>query len=70
MTLMDVQAKSSDNSLEPGPLYWELASSAARVPGPRQLVPEPSKWVGGGGGAVEEDYMTRLDLNELQILRS
>ena len=55
MTLMDVQAKSSDNSLEPGPLYWELASAAARVPGPRQLVPEPSKWVGGGGGAVEED---------------
>ena len=47
MTLLDCQAKSCDNSLKPWPLYWELASTAARVPGPRQLVPEPSKWVGG-----------------------
>ena len=54
MTLMDFQGKSSHNSLEPGPLYWELASAATRVPGPCQLVPEPSKWVGGGGGTEED----------------
>ena len=43
----DPQTKSSDNSLELGPLHREPASIAPRVSGTRQLVPEPSKWVGG-----------------------
>ena len=54
----DPQTKSSDNPLELGPLHREPASTAPRVSGTRQLVPEPSKWVGGGGGAEE-------DLNDL-----
>ena len=53
LTLLDCQAKSCDNSLKPWPLYWELASTAARVPRPCQLVPEPSKWVGGEDGAED-----------------
>ena len=47
----DPQTKSSDNSLELGPLHREPASTAPRVSGTRQLVPEPSKWVGGEDGA-------------------
>ena len=50
-TASDPQTKSSDNSLELGPLHREPASIAPRVSGTRQLVPEPSKWVGGEDGA-------------------
>ena len=42
-----MQAKSCDNALEPGPLHGQPSSAETRVSGPRQLVPEPSKWVGG-----------------------
>ena len=42
-----MQAKSGDNALEPGPLHGQPSSAETRVSGPRQLVPEPSKWVGG-----------------------
>ena len=49
----DPQTKSSDNSLELGPLHREPASIAPRVSGTRQLVPEPSKWVGGEDGAED-----------------
>ena len=42
-----MQAKSCDNALEPGPLHGQPSSAETRVSGSRQLVPEPSKWVGG-----------------------
>ena len=42
-----MQAKSCDNALEPGPLHGQPSSAETRVSGPRQLVPEPSKWAGG-----------------------
>ena len=42
-----MQAKSCDNALEPGPLHGQPSSAETRVSGPCQLVPEPSKWVGG-----------------------
>ena len=47
LDVFNVQAKSCDNALEPGPLHGQPSSAETRVSGPRQLVPEPSKWVGG-----------------------
>ena len=78
----DPQTKSSDNSLELGPLHREPASIAPRVSGTRQLVPEPSKWVGGvvvlvvdvvvvvvvGGGGGDDDGF--VIVNSYQSLSS
>ena len=70
-----MQAKSCDNALEPGPLHGQPSSAETRVSGPRQLVPEPSKWVGGVvvlvvvvvvvGGGGDDDFVI---VNSYQIL--
>ena len=72
-----MQAKSCDNALEPGPLHGQPSSAETRVSGSRQLVPEPSKWVGGvvvlvvvvvvggGGGGGDDDFVI---VNSYQIL--
>ena len=70
-----MQAKSCDNALEPGPLHGQPSSAETRVSGSRQLVPEPSKWVGGVvvlvvvvvvvGGGGDDDFVI---VNSYQIL--
>ena len=63
-----------DQRPEPaGGVPGEPAGTETRVSGPRQLVPEPSKWVGGAGDInVKASIIkvAKLDLTELQTLKS